>query len=271
MKKKFNIKEFRNLAGENWLGSEVLYLDSVESTNTYLKNLDHEKISHGMMAVTDDQTNGRGQFRKKWLSEPNQNLTFTLLFTPSRADGLMLLTVAAASAISKIIEELTNVSSEVKWPNDIFLNGKKIGGVLTECLFMGTKPERVLLGIGLNINQVNFSGELENSATSLKKETGKNFSRELVLSRILSAIQHLYGRWHKMERDLPAEVNKSIEGYGEWVSITLNGKLQDGSYKFLGINEKGECIFLNEELDVYTFSHEQIRIITGSNSISETA
>ncbi len=271
MKEKFNIKEFRTLAGNNWLGSEVLYLDSVDSTNTYLKNLDHEKISHGMMAVTDDQTNGRGQFRKKWLSEPGKNLTFTLLFTPARADGLMLLTVATASAISKVLEDLTKFSSEVKWPNDIFLNGKKIGGVLTECLFMGKTPERVLLGIGLNINQVKFNSELETSATSLMKETGERFNREHVLSRILTAIQHAYGRWHKMDSKLPADVNKNIEGYGQWVTITLNGVQQKGSFKFLGINEKGECLFLNEELDVNTFSHEQIRIITGSNKISETA
>ena len=271
MKNKFNITEFRCLAGENWLGSEILYLDSVESTNSFLKDLDHEKISHGMMALTDDQSNGRGQFRKKWYSEPGQNLTFTLLFIPSRAEGLMLLTVAAASAISKVIEEYTGISSVVKWPNDIFLNGKKIGGVLTECLFMGTKPERVLLGIGLNINQVNFSGELEKTATSLKKETGKNFSRERILSRVLSAIQHAYGRWHKKDSNLPVEVNKSIEGYGEWVSVTLNGEMQDGCFKFLGINERGVCLMLNEELDVNTFSHEQIRISTGSKRISETA
>lgn len=269
MKNRFNIEKFRNLAGTSWLGSEFLYLPETESTNSWLKLADRDQLSHGMLVITDHQTGGRGQYRRPWISEPGLNLTFSHLLFPPTGDRLMLLTVAVIAAIGSVIEKLTGVSSSIKWPNDLIINNKKAGGVLTECLFLGSKPERVIIGIGLNVNQTNFSGELKDSATSMAIETGDSFNREELLAEILLHIEQAYTRWHMQDKTLAAEVNKKVVGYGEWVQLSINGEHQGELYKFLGISEKGECLLLNEELDVNTFSHEQIRIIPGSGGVQK--
>lgn len=269
MDNRFDTEKFRTLTGTGWLGSELLYLPETESTNNWLKLADRDRLSHGMVVITDNQTTGRGQYHRQWISEPGQNLTFSLLFFPSAGDRMMLLTIAMITEIGSVVEELTGLSCSVKWPNDLIINHKKAGGVLTECLFLGSKPERVIVGTGLNVNQTGFNKDLSRTATSLAIETGETFDREALLAKILLRTEQVYARWHKQEKGLAEEVSRKLIGYGEWVRVSVNGEQLNGLNKFLGINEKGECLMLNEELDVNTFSHEQIRIIPGSSGVQK--
>lgn len=258
----FNIQEFQNRLRTSWLGSEILYEEKLPSTNSFLKKIPGEYISQGTVALTDHQTKGRGQYEKYWEAEPGANLTFTMAFKPKSGERMSLLTLGCAYAIKMSLQSYLDSPIQIKWPNDLLVNNRKIGGILTECMFMGSVPERVLIGIGLNINQTMFSAPLQNIATSLAIESKSTHSRELILAELLSQIEHVYTRWLKNDPTLQKDISREIIGYGQWINLSINGAESDKKHKFLGVDEKGCCLMLNDELDVDTFSHEQIRIIT---------
>jgi len=256
----FNIDRYRRFLKTRWLGADLIYIRELPSTNSYLKNLDNSAFGHGTVLLTDHQTEGRGQYDKGWESEKFKNLTFTIAFKPSSGNRLPLLTLCFALGIVNTLDRMNIEGSEIKWPNDILINGKKIGGLLTESVFLGQKPERVLVGIGVNVNQTKFGESISNEATSLLLLCGKPINREELLCRMLQEMEQLYTRWTQQETELCKDINRRIIGFGEWVTVSMNGAVTHGEYKFLGMNEKAECIMLTKDLEVKTFSYEQIRI-----------
>lgn len=258
----FNIQTFKSKLTTQWLGRSLLFFEELNSTNTYLKRLPAEEISHGLVCLTDYQTKGRGQYEKNWESRPGQNLTFTLTFLPGSSGRFHILTLACAKAAIDLINKTTGLNARIRWPNDVYLNGKKLGGLLTEATFSGNNIDRLLVGIGLNINQESFSPDLSGKATSLKTETGENHAGEEFLADLLSYIEYEYGRWHKRDVEQLKEINKKIIGYGEWVTLEIDGDICDETAKLLGINEEGQLAVLEKEGEVKTYSYEQIRVIS---------
>ena len=257
----FNQEEYRSNLKTSWLGGDLIYREIVESTNHTMKSVDADEFSHGTVCVTDFQLKGRGQYQRAWESAKGENLTFTIAFKPASGDRLPLLTLCCALGVTRAIDRANVEGCEIKWPNDLLLNGKKIAGILTETVFLGPNPERVLVGVGLNVNQTEFGGGVGAEATSLALELGDKVSREQILCAILSEIEHLYTRWHHRDTELCKDVNKRLIGFGEWVNTTVDGEMKTGKFKFLGMNDMGQCVMLNEGLNVHTFSYEQIRVI----------
>lgn len=256
----FNKKLFQQNLTTNWAGQELVFLDKVESTNTYAKNL--EKVVPGTVVLAEAQTAGKGQHKKVWSVEPGKNLTFSLIFTPKQADRITLLTLACASAIEDVIcKYFDDCTINLKWPNDVICDGKKISGLLTEVIYNGNKVDRVIVGIGLNVNQDVFSTDLQDVATTMKLISGKEESREQLLCNLLTRIEYNYQRWANNSIDLVKEINPKLQGYGDWVTLLVNGKPESGKKKFLGMNELGALQVLNKELGVDTFSYEQIRVL----------
>src|SRR5699024_9628414 len=132
-------------------------------------------------------------------------------------------------------------------------------------------PEKVLVGIALNVFEKDFSQEVRKKATSLSEISDKELLREKILAELLLNIELEYQLWKEKSILLQRKINRRLEGYGQWNKITLNGELQQGTYKFIGLGSSGELLLLNEALDVYTFRHEQIRIIPDQKSISPAA
>jgi BirA family transcriptional regulator, biotin operon repressor / biotin---[acetyl-CoA-carboxylase] ligase len=262
MENLFDVEFFNNQLRTTWVGSEFIHIKKVDSTNSWLKKIPSKKLVHGTVVNTDHQVNGRGQYERNWHAAPGKNLTFTIGLRPPGADRLTLLTMASAYALSTIIEQYTEHTVKIKWPNDVMIDGKKVGGILTECIFLGSKPDRVLIGIGLNIAESNFQSDLAGSAISLKDVSKVKIRKEKLLCECLSAFEQCYHKWHKHDNELHQSISQKMIGYGEWVRLKVDHKFKEGKYKFLGINEKGELLVLNEELDVNTFSHEQVRIVT---------
>lgn len=215
---------------------------------------------HGALFLTDQQTGGRGQYERKWKANPGQNLTFSLVFEPQKGGRFTLLTLACALAVTEVINKKAGIKAMIKWPNDILNDGKKLCGILTETQFLGNKLERIVVGIGLNVNQAEFSGELEGIATSMRQEGSEEYSREELLAEILQNIEYRYRLWNQFSPDLVKQINQNMIGYGEWTCLLLNGEELVGEYKFLGVNEYGELVALNKALDVRTFSFEQVRV-----------
>lgn len=257
----FQLNAFKKLLTTQWLGHNMLYFEDLDSTNSYLKKLSEDEVSHGLLCLTDRQTRGRGQYDKSWESEPGENLTFTIAFKPRESGRFHIFTMVCAKAIVDEIEKEYGLKSYIKWPNDIYVDEKKIGGLLTESTFSGNKIDRLLVGIGLNVNQQTFPQHLKDKAASLKQLTGEELSREELLARILSRIEYGYARWHKRDHSLLKEINQKIEGYGQWVKLKIGDNIKPEPAKLLGINEGGQLAIINPEGEIETFSYEQIRII----------
>lgn len=221
-------------------------------------------ITEGSLIVAEIQTAGRGQHHKKWEGKPGENLTFSLIFQPNTAERLTILTFACAYAVYDIAQKYAQDKIvQLKWPNDVLINDKKVAGVLTETVFNGNKLERVVVGIGLNVNQLNFEDELEHNATSLAHHTEEKLVREKMLAEILSRLEYNYQRWLQHDVEFIKDMNSKMMGFGDWVTLTVEGKLLPGKYKFLGMNEFGALQVLNNEYEVNIFSYEQVRVNTG--------
>lgn len=258
----FDLKKYNRALNTRWLGHNINYFGELDSTNTYLKKLPAEDVTHGQICFADHQTQGRGQYERNWETKPGKNLTFTLVFRPSNPSRFHVLTLACARATVDEIEAATRHEAFIKWPNDIVINSKKAGGLLTEAVFNGNKFDRLLIGVGLNINQDRFSSGLQPKATSLKKVMGKDLERERFLGRLLSRIEYEYMRWHKHNNEQLISINQKIIGYGQWIRLQVNGHEYSGQHKLLGINQKGELTAVTKDGDLETFSYEQIRLIT---------
>lgn len=215
---------------------------------------------HGALIISDAQSAGRGQHQRTWQSEAGENLTFSLVFEPSNQHRLTILTLACALAVADVCGEQAKSSLDLKWPNDVLFKGKKLSGLLTEAIFNGDLLERVVIGIGINVNQETFTEDLASSAISLRSITAKEYSRELLLARILTKIEFYYRLWESRDIDLIRTINKAMLGYGSWTKINVNGRDKEGTFKFLGVNENGALVVLNKDLEVDTFSYEQVRI-----------
>jgi BirA family biotin operon repressor/biotin-[acetyl-CoA-carboxylase] ligase len=259
----FDQSAFTNNLTTQWLGHDFTFFDELESTNTYLKKISADDVHHGMLCLTDYQTKGRGQYERHWETEQGKNLTFSLALSPSSAGRFHVLTLSCALALVEQLNEIFDTPCAcISWPNDVLLNDKKMAGLLTETLFTGNNFDRLVIGIGININQQQFSSELDGKATSVSLEMGKEVEREQFLADLMGRIEHNYNLWDRRKGALLKTINRNIKGYGQWVRLAIDGEVQDRTYKLLGIDEQGQLLMLNQDAGIEKFSYEQIRLVT---------
>lgn len=178
----------------NNLGRNLLYYEELNSTQKFAKQLAEEKIEEGTVVLTDYQTDGIGTHDRKWYSGKGQNISFTFLLYPNcNINKLDNLTIEIAEKIVQVIYELYKIRLDIKKPNDLMINKKKVGGILTETKLCGEIVENLFVGIGINVHQTEFNKEICDIATSLEKEYPKiKFEREIVISKILEKLERLY-------------------------------------------------------------------------------
>jgi len=153
---------------------KIMYLDSVESTNTYAKTLANED---NVLIVAGQQSAGRGRFNREWKSEKHKDVTLSLVKWLNIKDVHLVNFYTSYVVFRAIKEYLYNLFPDfqteeyikLKWPNDILLNGKKLSGILSELISFNEMPRKFIIGIGININQENFPEDISHKATSLKK------------------------------------------------------------------------------------------------------
>ncbi|MBU3936964.1 MAG: biotin--[acetyl-CoA-carboxylase] ligase [Proteobacteria bacterium] len=171
----------------------VHFFTSTGSTNDLALALSNTGAPGGTVVVADCQSAGRGRLEgRRWLSPPGTGLYFSLILRPHLApQDFPKLTLTAGLALCKALESRPPCQPGLKWPNDLFLHGKKCGGILTETQAMtGRGQTAVVIGIGLNVNTPaeTFSGELRTKATSLQAETGISCDRGSLLESILAEL-----------------------------------------------------------------------------------
>lgn len=169
----------------------LIKLDAIDSTNTYLKNLSTKvELEDYTVVVANTQTDGRGQMGTNWLSEATKNLTFSVFKKIDCLDNneQFYLSIATSLAVFKALKYFNIPELKIKWPNDILSANQKICGILIENVIKSGKMSAAIIGVGININQMEFSGII--NATSLKKITGVVYDKDEVLSKIINQIEN---------------------------------------------------------------------------------
>lgn len=186
--------EIQPLLKTRFIGCEILYFDSIDSTNTYAKKIGEENMKEGTVIIADEQTSGRGRLGRQWMSPKGKGIWMTILLKPNIAPSeASKITLAAAYALCTALDKC-GLDVRIKWPNDIVVNGKKLCGILTEMSADMDIIKYIAVGIGLNANfdAHDFDSSIAAEATSIKIETGKYISRKIVASYILNEFERVY-------------------------------------------------------------------------------
>lgn len=235
--------ELRSIWSAKWMGQEIKYFDSVDSTNVRAKLLAEEGYPSGTLVVANEQTAGKGRRGRIWDSEKDTGIFMTMMLkpdiNPSRAS---MLTLIAALAQAKALRDITGEDVRIKWPNDVVLNGKKIVGILTEMSAQFDYINHIVIGNGINVNTTSFPEELQDMATSLFLETGKKFKRAEIIAKTWEYFEQFYEIFLETE-DLSAlmkEYNALLVNMHKGVKVLDPKEPFEG--KAMGITKNGELI-----------------------------
>lgn len=239
----FNIEEFDLKLDTEIIGRNFIYIDEVESTNSLLLNSNEYK-EHGTVLFAELQTKGRGRLNRDWRSARELNLTFSILLKENLSN-LNLVNLGTAVAIAHSINNFYQLDVTLKWPNDVLINDKKTAGTLIESSSKSNKIEKVVVGIGINVNQTAFNGEYRIKPTSIKRECKETVSRERLLSEILN-------NFEEMLNDLESNKQKVLE---DWKSRSKHLgekiKIEDGNQTkfglFYDIDDDGYLLLKNND------------------------
>ncbi len=223
-----------------FFGKKVVYLPSCHSTNDIAAELVRDgEGPQGTVVITDEQTAGRGQHGTTWLTNRGQNFTLSIILTPTFL-GIaehFLLSQAIALGIRDYLAKFTE-NAWIKWPNDLYVNNLKIGGILIENALHGKRLAHSVVGIGLNINQSAFPAAASTRITSLRLETGQTFHLAEQLPALLLSLEKSYlmlraGQTERLRR----EYRQHLLGFGQRRSYTIGGESVVGT--ILGVSPSG--------------------------------
>ncbi len=228
------------------IGNRHIRLDVVDSTNRYARDLVREGPPEGTVITAQSQTAGRGRLDRQWLSAGAQNILASIILYPTRPmeewGGLPLLT---GLAVCRAVRRVSPIEPDLKWPNDILVGNRKLCGILVESGRIGEKSW-VVVGIGLNVNQVRFDGSYRTEPTSLAREAGRPFATDDVLSAVCREMNELYSLWKgKGNAPVMTAWKSASSMFGKNVIADENGRRTEGIAVDLG--EDGSlCIKLSD-------------------------
>lgn len=235
-----------------YVGRETQYFQKLSSTNTVAKEQAEKGEKEGTVIISETQTRGHGRLNRPWLSPKGGVWLSTILRPEMTPEETPKITLIMSVAVARTLHRLYGVKTEVKWPNDVLIDGKKVCGILTEASTSGEKVSTIVIGIGINANFVleALPDNLQMSATTLKEVLGKNVDREKLICVLLKEFEECYesfrgrkfkvllGEWRKMAVVLGKKVE--VVSFGEsWVgraidideSGALIVELEDGERK----------------------------------------
>lgn len=171
------------------IGRNIIYFENVDSTNNIAKKNSYE---NGTLIIAETQTKGKGRMGREWISEKNSGIYMSFVLIPKiPAERINILTLIAGLSVCEVLNEMYPVSFEIKWPNDIVTEGKKVCGILTEGVISQTES-KAIVGIGINVNNKYFPDDLKEKATSLYLLTGRIFERENIIRKISDTFEKNY-------------------------------------------------------------------------------
>ena len=178
----------------------IFHYTEIDSTNNKAKQLGDEGAPHGTLVTADRQTAGRGRRGRSWISSEEDNIYMSLLLRPQFApDKAPMLTLVMAYSVVQAIQKLTGLKTQIKWPNDIVWNGRKMVGILTEMSLSGSGIRHVVVGVGVNVNTKDFPEEVERTAVSVCQATGKIWEKRELIAAIVDQFEENYRVFEQTE------------------------------------------------------------------------
>lgn len=235
--------ELESIRATEWAGCEIHYFDSIDSTNTKAKELAEEGHPAGTLVVADQQVSGKGRRGRAWESPHGTGIFMTLLLKPDiNPNNASMLTLVAAMATAGAISRVTGENAQIKWPNDIVIDGKKICGILTEMSAQFDYINHIVIGIGINVHNEEFPEEIRETAGSLLLSCGKRFHRADLIEAFLEKFEKYYAVYLETEdmEGLYKEYNLMLVNMGRQVKVLDPKEPFEG--KAMGITKKGELI-----------------------------
>ena len=207
-------------ACENPLAREILTFEETASTNDVAARLGREGHAGGLLVFAERQTAGRGRFGRRWDSAPHAGLWFSLLLRPVFATPLWVrLTTWAGVCVAAAIEHATGLKTEVKWPNDVLIAGKKVAGILSECSSDAERGMFAVVGIGVNVNQDAMPAELTDRAASLRQLAGRAFDRSALAAAIVAGLAERLPGVDTAFDTILAEAARRSSILGKWIRL----------------------------------------------------
>ncbi|MBZ0200698.1 MAG: biotin--[acetyl-CoA-carboxylase] ligase [Ignavibacteriaceae bacterium] len=243
----FNLEDFDIKLDTDYIGRRFVYGAEVDSTNAVLMNPEYEFNENGTVLLAEKQLKGRGRLGRIWYSSKDFNLTFSILLNDKSlfSKNLTLLVFGAANVVAASIENLFQLRSEVKWPNDILINGKKVAGILLESASHGKKINRLVVGIGINVNQQTFHGDFPIEATSIKNELNQNVERESLLAEVLNIFEEMLNKYKADPAQILKDWRMRCRMIGERIDINDGVKSRYGIFD--DVDENGALLLRTEK------------------------
>lgn len=239
------------------INPNIIKLDRIDSTNNFAKDIINSKIVSDWTVIhATEQSQGRGQRGNTWQSNPNENLTFSLIISPNiKVEKQFYISKIVSLALLNFFNKYSN-NATIKWPNDIYIDDKKIAGILIENYIQANKINKSIIGIGININQCEFDENIPNPI-SLKQLTNKSFDLNTVLLQIIDEIyiMHQSINNYKLIDNL---YNKNL------YRLEKETQFKDKNNKIfnaiiIGTNEEGKLkLKINNEIKFFDF--QEVRL-----------
>lgn len=243
--RKYNMiaeKKLAALIGDCPIGNTLILKEVTDSTNLDIRRAAQNGAAHGTVAVSEQQTAGKGRRGRSWVSPPGENLYFSMLLNPAFApDRAFMVTPVMAMAVAQVARAI-GLEAGIKWPNDVVIGGKKVCGILTELFFREDGSFYVIIGTGINVNQQGFPEEIQDKATSFLREKGKLIDREELLAAVLHFFADYYARLEQCGN------LSGLKREYESLLVNLNARVEvldpKGAWKGVaeGIDDRGELL-----------------------------
>jgi BirA family transcriptional regulator, biotin operon repressor / biotin---[acetyl-CoA-carboxylase] ligase len=239
------------------LGREILYLESTDSTNRRAREEALAGAPEGSVVIADAQRQGRGRRGRSWSSPAGVNLYFSVVLRPPLPpDQVPRMTLLAGVSCARAIRRVTGLEAGLKWPNDIFIRGKKTAGILAEMEGGNARTEFVILGIGINVNWETgeMPADLRETATSFRAEAGREFDRSALADEVLSDLQkdYLLFREEGFAESLREEWGRLALGIGKRATLTFPGETFSGEIR--GLDRDGALLVVDPEGNLRRFT-----------------
>jgi len=246
-----------------FIGQKVIRLSEIDSTNNYAaQQIKENGVLEGLVIIADYQSKGKGQRSKSWESEKGKNLLCSIVLSPNFIDvsNQFILNKAIALAVLKAAEMICpGAFLRIKWPNDILMEDKKLAGILTESSINGSQIGSLIVGVGMNVNQLKFEAE-GRPAISISQELGSEIPIEAVLQTVCKCLEVEYlklkaGKLNQIDK----EYQKNLWKLDEWQFFKINGKTE--ILKILGVTESGFLKTENTDREVAEWRNGEVEFV----------
>lgn len=236
------LAEIENSLHTEYIGRNLYYFDSITSTNVKAKEIALDE-PEGTVVISEEQTRGIGRLGRSWISPKKKGIWLSIILKPEvEPMNVSKIALVGAAAVNKALKDM-GINSQIKWPNDIVVNGKKVCGILTEMSCELNMVNYVVMGIGINVNldKTDIPGDLQDKATSLKEATKEEVDRKILLANILNNFEELYKDFKIGDISNTIEIcRENSVLLDEEVRIIRGKETRIG--KALDINSEGELV-----------------------------